>query len=349
MLRKIVILNNGMDKLTIAAYNKNDNLEYLLEENKLGLKVESIYTAKINNINYKSNTAFVDFGNGIGFINIPKENKMQEGCIVCCQIKHLAQNMKQTKLSLQINYIGRYVILTNDKTHRFYCEDNKISDLQKVVAKYNEIGIIFRTNINEASDLSLIDIEIAQLVEKKNYVDSLKLNKSSVGCIFNGIPLYLRLIRDCQFTDDFQIITNDDDIFNQISKYVDLWQIDKLHFDKICMVNLNLDDLYQPIVQKDNFNLEINTVSGINLIDINSSNAKLSFYQINYLALDEIVKQIKLRDLTGIILLDLIKNMSKNEQQQILERISVLMKNDWRNSRIYGFSKAEVFEIIRNK
>ena len=75
----------------------------------------------------------------------------------------------------------------------------------------------------------------------------------------------------------------------------------------------------------------------------------LSFYKINYLAIDEIIRQIKLRDLTGIILVDFIKNMSIKNQEQLTDKMTRMLINDWRHTKILGFSKAGIFELIRNK
>ena len=95
--------------------------------------------------------------------------------------------------------------------------------------------------------------------------------------------------------------------------------------------------------------LEINQLSGINLIDINSQDTNLAFYQVNYLAIDVIIHQIWLRDLTGIILIDFIKNMSLSEQQKIVNKLTSILSKDWRKSDVLGFTRAEICEIIRSK
>ena len=84
-----------------------------------------------------------------------------------------------------------------------------------------------------------------------------------------------------------------------------------------------------------------------NIIDVNGANSALAFFKVNYLALDEIIRQIRLRDLTGIILLDLIKNMTLEQQQIITNKLKQALAHDFRNTKILGFTKAELVEIIR--
>ena len=67
------------------------------------------------------------------------------------------------------------------------------------------------------------------------------------------------------------------------------------------------------------------------------------------MVLDAIYQQICLRNLQGIILLDLVKNMSDVEQQRILLYLTKLFKNDLTNTKILGFSHSGLCEIIRNK
>ncbi|MFN8770663.1 MAG: ribonuclease E/G [Neisseriaceae bacterium] len=332
----------------ILGYNSNGDIEYLLQDSSINLNSESIYIARVENVNYKNHTAFVNFGVSTGFINFDRIQKLQPGSMICCQTRHLSDGIKQVKLSTAITYIGRYVILTEAKEHIFYCRDVQADKLQAISEKYKNIGIIFRSNINLLNDFSLIENEIAWLLSRQKITDSCKLNKSSIECIHDGMPLYLKFIRDSVFTDDLQIITNDDNVFNQIAYYVDRWDLNELNLDKNYIPKLDLDK-ESDVIKKVNFSLEFNKISGINLIDINSSNSKLPFFKVNYLALDEIVRQIKLRDLTGIILLDLIKNMSHSERQVITDRLEILMKNDWRNNKILGFTKAGIFEIIRHR
>jgi Ribonuclease G/E len=65
--------------------------------------------------------------------------------------------------------------------------------------------------------------------------------------------------------------------------------------------------------------------------------------------LDTIYQQICLRNLQGIILLDLLKNMTTTEQEQVIEYLKKLFKHDITNTKVLGFSHSGLCELIRQK
>ncbi|MBY0379952.1 MAG: ribonuclease E/G, partial [Burkholderiales bacterium] len=207
------------------------------------------------------------------------------------------------------------------------------------------------TNINYLNDILLVDREIALLVEQKKLVVTLMQQKSDIACLYGGVTLYNRLLRDAKLDREIEVITNDELVFNNLSKYVDLWQINRVDLDYQLQIDIKSikHKTQQNLITHESYSLEIHALSGINLIDINSHAAKLNFFQVNYFALDEIIRQIQLRDLTGIILIDLIKNMSTDEKTQIKNKVSNLVNKDWRHNKVLGFTNAELFEIIRTK
>ena len=155
----------------------------------------------------------------------------------------------------------------------------------------------------------------------------------------------MQLLREARLSPSIEIYTNDEVIFDHLEPYLDLWLLDTIHLDRALTAN-PMDKLPKDYAE---FGLEIHKLSGINLIDINSKSAPLNFYQVNYLAIDEIVRQIWLQDLTGIILLDFIKNMSVEENHKLLAKLNGYLENDWRKNQVLGFTRAGICEIIRNK
>jgi hypothetical protein len=322
-----------------------------------------------------------------GFINLTIMHKLQVGSIIPLQVRHLGVANKQIKLSTRLNLIGKYTVfdIFGKSGHKFYCNQELQIQLQQLSDKYQHHAILFRTNIESTlyphksshcepckstawqSSLSsqrmlssseqtrestndiliAIEKEIQFMLLKKEQIKA-SLNNPVNSCIYGGVPLYSRFIRDSSLLPTCKINTNCKKAYQQISSDLPYLDLD-VAFDTNYLSQLT--DLtvsqYQTQVKKAHFTLEINQVSGIHIIDINSSSSSLAFFKVNYLALDEILHQIKFRDLTGIIILDLIKNMTDKQKQTILDKLVKGFAADFRNTKIMGFTNAQLVEIIR--
>ncbi len=346
MLTKVIICK--IDNMVYTnAYNIDGKLEYYLQD-LVEPCLESIYLAKITSINKRNRLAFIDYlNNKVGVINLPIENKLQTGSKILCQMRWRADNNKHAKFSSEVKLIGKYVILTNEQHHHYSKTLNRREDLKELSGKFKDYGIIFRSAINDLKDISVIEDEILSLIIKQNKIYKLS-NSSEKLLLMQGVGNYIQLLRDSSLSKDCTIIVNDEEIFQIVRQYLNLWLIHEVILDPQAKIIDTLKTLGD-VIKINNGSLVFHKLSGINLIDINSYSSKLNFYQVNYLAIDEIVKLIKLYDLNGIILIDFIKNMSIQQQKNLVDNLTAKFIEDWRHVRILGFTKSGICEIIRNK
>lgn len=341
MLAKLLIIKNN-HSIQSFAYDEMGELIYQLTEDNNANNLEVIYKAKIDSVNKKTKFAYINYLPGLqGIINL-KNTNVQAGSQLLCQMVWQGNENKLPKFSEDIKLIGKYVIILPNATQHFFSKQLK-STLSMLSQKYQDIGIIFRSSIDEISNNILIDEEIKFFGKQFEHVK--KWQEQPVGALTAPSYKFMQLLREARLSEGIEIYTNAQNIFDYITPYLDLWQINTLNFDEL-LATPKIDELSQKHAQ---FGLEIHKLSGINLIDVNSKNAQLNFYQVNYLAIDEIIRQIWLQDLTGIILIDFIKNMSTPEQQKLLTKITTLLGDDWRKHQVPGFTKAGICEIIRNK
>jgi ribonuclease G len=246
------------------------------------------------------------------------------------------------KFSEDIKFIGKYVIVAPNTTEHVFskqltAEPYDISD------KYLDTGLIFRSSVEDVTNDKLIENEIDFLIKQAEIIKAWQ--QLPLGLLNQPTYKFMQLLREAKLSPKTHVYTNSQLLFDRIVPYTNLWQFAGVDLDK--SLAIPSDEISIKIYAE--FGLELHKLSGINLIDINSKNAPLSFFSVNYLAIDEIVRQILLQDLTGIILLDFIKNMSMFDQQKILAKLTKCMSNDWRRNQILGFTKAGICEIIRNK
>ena len=341
MLSKIIIFVDNKKSHTYG-YNESNQLEYYLIDDEKLTSNHGVFLAKVINIHSKNNLAWINYeSDRVGVINLPKNYNLQSGSQIVCQMDSVANLDKMPKFSSEIKLAGKYVVLLSNVGHHYANGLLNHDKLALISQKYQHLGIIFRSSINTLSDLSLVEQEINLL--------SLQLasiyKHSSFGLILSGIPRYIELLY--KYSDGCEVITNNEDVFDRLKSCLDLWGIEELSFDSSIQVpNIKTSNI---IVLKNGVKFTLHQLSGINLIDIDSGSSNLSFYQVNYLAIEDIVKQIKLHDLRGIILIDFIKNMSNKEQSNIIDKLKSLLQDDWRRNKVLGFTRAQICEIIRSK
>ncbi|HLX52913.1 MAG TPA: ribonuclease E/G, partial [Aquella sp.] len=314
MLAKLLIIETK-STLQSFAYDESGTLIYHLnEDGKADLEV--IYKARINSVNKKSKLAYVDYAPNLqGIVNL-KNTNVQAGSDLLCQLVWQGDQNKLPKLSVDVKLLGKYVIILPNTTQHFFSKQLKTPLITELSNKYQNIGMIFRSSIDTVFDYSLVENEINFLIKQ---ADALKhWQEKPTGPLTLPCYKFMQLLREAKLSLSIEIYTNSEAIFDYLTPYLDLWQLNAINLDE-SLIASPIDELPKNHVE---FGLEIHKLSGINLIDINSKNAPLNFYQVNYLAVDEIVRQIWLQDLTGIILLDFIKNMSVEENHKLLTKLN---------------------------
>jgi Rne/Rng family ribonuclease len=343
MLKKVDILVCGLQIETFA-YDQTGSLLFHVIDN-LHSNLESIYKARINSLNKKSKIAYIDFlPNMQGIVNL-KDIATQPGNHLICQMVWGGDDKKLPKFSEDIKIFGKYVIvLPNDHRH-FFSKKLKNKDLLSGLSnKYANLGLIFRSSIDDLTDYDLLIAEIELLAGHQNTAKAWQEAGVGVLVAVSGYK-FMQLLREAQLAPNIEVTTNNQEIFDRVMPYLDIWQLYSIRLDQAIKIEVwEVQDK-----QHAEFSLEVHKLSGINLIDINSKNAPLNFYQVNYLAIDEIIRQIWRHDMTGIILLDFIKNMSAHQEQQLVTRLTEQLTFDWRQHQVLGFTKAGICEIIRNK
>lgn len=345
MLAKLEIITIG-SKIQSFAYDEAGELCYHLEDNRL-CGLGAIYRLRVNQINKKSKFAYVDYADGLqGVINLRNVN-VQPGSYLFGQMTWAGDEDKLPKFSEEIKLLGKYVILLKDTCGHLYAKELKNKEaLCSLSARYPGLGIIFRSQINFISNNDLVINEIRFLEEQLSLVHNWPL--SMVGRINAPNYKFMQLLRESKLSDQLEIVTNSQHVFDYLLPYLELWQLDSISLDEAISIHDKME-LVNRARDYQEFSLEVHKLSGINLIDVNSKKSRLDFSQINYLSVDEIVRRIYLLDMTGIILIDFIKNMVVAEKEKISNRLIARLADDWRQNQILGFTRAGIFEIIRNK
>lgn len=297
---------------------------------------------------------------------------LQGGQELLVQIVKEPISSKGPRLTTEITFTGRYLVLIpfSDKisiSQKIKTTEEKLRLRQLIESiKPKNFGVIVRTSA-EGKRVAELNNELKTLLQC--WEDSIaKAQKAQVpSLIFEEESRIVGMLRDV-FSPSFEsIIVNDADIHSQISKYVNLiaperkdivklYTRDEPIFDHFAITRQIKSSFGKTVSFKSGAYIIIEHTEALHVIDVNSGNrAKASNDQesnaleVNLRAADEIARQLRLRDMGGIIVIDFI-DMSKSEhRQQLFDHMREIMANDRARHNILPLSKFGLMQITRQR
>lgn len=352
LLTRLIIVR--IDELVYSLAHHNNRLIYFLVDDYTQVATEAVLMAKVTRVNHKSRTAFIECLGGMsGFINLDYPRRaIQDGSNLLVQLVWHGDDRKQAKFRSGIQLAGKYAVYTGEGALSVSSKKLSSAGISQIKESLSHLGSkwVLRSCVNDQTDLKLV-IEEMELLST-GYSDSSAANQSRQH--YDGVRNYLKLLRSLPLADGCEIITNDQDIYTEIMSKQNLWQIDIISFDPQLDYAVMIDECRQQTgnsrLELDNrANLEFATLNGIHVIDINAGNADLAIDKLNFAVIDEIYRQICLRNMQGIILIDFIKNMHETDEERLITRLRKLFNHDVTSTKVLGFSHTGLCEIIRNK
>lgn len=308
--------------------------------------------------------------------DIPKQGTiqtvLQPGQHLLVQIAKEPISSKGPRLTTEISFTGRYMVLMpfGDKisiSQKIKSTEEKIR-LRQLIGSIKPKGfsVIVRTSA-ENKRVAELNNEMRALV--KNWEDSLaKMQRSSApALIYEEDSRAVSVIRDL-FSPTFEnIYVNHEETFAQIQNYVNLISpenkdIVKLYskespiFDNFNITRQIKSSFGKTVSFRSGAYLIIESTEALHVIDVNSGNRskacpdqESNALDVNLKAADEIARQLRLRDMGGIIVVDFI-DMSKSEhRQQLFDHMKEIMANDRARHNILPLSKFGLMQITRQR
>ena len=373
-----IIIQRVENKVLIIVLEHGKIVEFYEDDLDVSSKMGNIYLGKIKDILRKNNTIFVDYGEEkAGFLQlqeIPSNYEIGEKIIV--QIKRDEIEQKGAKLTQKLSVFSRGAVLIQDPAiytvSRKTSWDNFDESLIKELNKYrNEgYGIILRTEA-ENTDSNAI---LKQLKESKEKLDDIIENgkKYDEPTLLHDANLLEKKIYEnfCKITTK-KIYVNDEKIFNKLTKEEEIQR------------NFYGDNLPEIVYKKDEnfvqeFGLEtefekahdskvwlksggyliIEKTEALTSIDVNSGkyigtaeNNEIGkfIFKTNEEAAIESAKQLRMKNLSGIIFIDFINMQNDDERARICSIFEEESKNDRSRVEVFGFTKLGLLEITRKK
>ncbi len=378
-LKKILLVQNG--KL-IEKYEDEPEHERLEGNIFLGL-VEDVLTgmqAAFVNIGKEKNT-FIHIRDVIPKISEETGNKNEDfsnynikdylkpGKPVLVQVKKDSTNKKGARISSHISIPGRFVVLIPNE--KFITISQKIDDSNererlKNIIKDNitdNYGAIIRTSAALKSKEELIE-DLKATINKykeivKSYDEAISSKNLKPKLLYKSEDIVQRLLTDLMDQDLVNIYTNNKEVFDQVNKKLK-------ETNKNIKLELREDILNQYDIKKQLEQLEnrkiwlkcggfitIDKTEALTAIDVNSGkytggkDLEHTIFTVNKEATIEIARQLRLRDIGGIIIIDYIDMKDKKNEEEIVKLFKECLKNDRSKTQIVGFSKLNLLEMTR--
>lgn len=373
MNRKLVIARYG-ERTLIVVYEQEKAVSIQVYEENSSL-VGNIYVGKVKNILRSINAAFVELSDGQICYYEPKNkkvlytaqnraDKLTVGDELVLQIGKDATKTKAPLAKADFNLSGRYLVLIYGETGIMFSK--KISDSgwkekweQKLKPFCPEnCGMIVRTNAYDATDAVLLK-ECDRLTEQMRRIVEQAIYKKCHTRLYQAPSALTALIRDFPTVDE--IVTDCSDLAEMLHEtfpgyQIRLYEDENLPLYKLhALEKLTRDCLSPKVWLKSGGYLVIEPTEALTVIDVNSGkftkskNPDGTHRKTNMEAAVEIARQIRLRNLSGMILVDFIDLKKKEDQETLLSYMNQLLCQDPVGAEALDLTRLNLMEIIRRR
>lgn len=309
--------------------------------------------------------------------DLKKDSSIQQtltvGQEVLVQIVKEPISTKGPRLTCELSFAGRYLVLIpfGDKVNvsskiKSAEERARLKQLIHSIKPKN-CGIIVRT-VAEGKRVAELDAELTILY--KRWMDAImKVQKTQhrPQLVYEETRRAVAMLRDLFNPSYENIYVNDEEVFEQVKSYVGLIAPDKVSIVKQYTGKVPIFDNFNVTKQiKSSFGKTVNYAHGayliiehteaMHVVDVNSGNRSKNekgqegtALETNLGAADELARQLRLRDMGGIIVVDFIDMKLAEDRQMLYERMCKNMQKDRARHNILPLSKFGLMQITRQR
>lgn len=385
--KELIITNidfNGKTYAASALFEKPDDVErtsasvsgkkavelriHCLESKSI---VGNIYVAEIEKMVKNIGAAFVRIGNDLPSCYLELKSGLQQGKKLIVQVSKDAVKMKAPCVTTNLNFPGKYVVLTTENT--ILGISAKIDkETKEVLRKWLEpcmdgtFGIVVRTNAATADKAKILE-EFAFLKSRLERIRNIGEHRNSFTLLEEAMPFYIEAIRDVYTEDLVQIRTDIPEYYDKIKNHLENYQqseLDKLSFydDKLVSLAslyslraLMEDCLRERVWLKSGGFLVIQQTEAFVCIDVNSGKfvgkkkEQETYRKINLEAAEEIARQLRLRNLSGVVLIDFINMAREEHRDELIHVLQKHLRRDPVKAKVIDMTPLQIVEMTRQR
>ena len=385
MLEILVEEKNKEEK--IALVENGNLIEYYEEDKESNRKEGNIYVGTVKDIIVGMQSAFIDIGTEKNsFIHVkdilPKVDEtkneinknvnikelVKPGQKILVQIKKDSNEQKGARVSTHISIPSKYIVFMpntdfvtiSQKIEEKNEQDRLIKLVKENISKGN--GAVIRTSA-KGKEKEIIE-DLKRTEEKWNKIkEKYEKSKNKSELIYKSESIIQKMLIDLSENKKLEkIITNSAKEYENLKEY--LKENPEVSNIKLELSQDNIFEKYDLVKQIEKLEkrkiwlkcggfITIDKTEALTAIDVNtgkytgSKNLDDTIYNVNKEATIEIAKQLRLRDIGGIIIIDYIDMTNKNNKSKIEELLKEELKKDRSKTQVEGFTKLDLLEMTR--
>ena len=303
-----------------------------------------------------------------------KKAKKQELCVgdeLLVQIVREPIKTKESVCSAKLSLHGKYCLVTSHNHSLGVSKKitgTRAKELQQLLsdctADYvsSDFGVVLRTSAEMVSD-SVLKEDICATIHKFQRLIKESACKSACSIVHQNPPGYIQALKKIDLSNVDRIYTDQADLYDEIQTelsntkildYLELYTDPQIRLSTLYHLNGQIDKLLQSRVWLGSgANIIIEQLETMTVIDINSGKNQSKqpdiLKAVNIEAAKEIARQLRLRNISGMIIIDFINMKSKEDEQELIEVLRKELKKDVVPCQFIDITKLGLVEVTRKK
>jgi len=386
-VERTMVVRQRKDRTQIAVLEDGVLVEHYVNRSSQQSYVGNVYLGKVQNVLPSMEAAFVDIGKGrnavlyAGEVNFdvsglegqPKriESALKAGQSVIVQVTKDPVGHKGARLTSQVSLPGRYLVyvpgasMTGISRKLPDTERNRLKQILKKVMPENA-GVIVRTAAEGAAEEEL-SRDVARLAAQWEAIEKKSKTASAPALLYSEPDLTIRVIRDV-FNEDFSnLVVAGDDGWDTVDEYVRYvaphladrltrWQEDRDVFAAYRIDEQLAKALERKVWLPSGGSLVIDKTEAMTVIDVNTGkftgqggNLEETVTRNNLEAAEEIVRQLRLRDVGGIVVIDFIDMVLESNRELVLRRLLECLARDRTKHQVAEVTSLGLVQMTRKR
>jgi ribonuclease E len=386
-VERTMVVRQRRDRTQIAVLEDGVLVEHYVTRSSHQSYVGNVYLGKVQNVLPSMEAAFVDVGKGrnavlyAGEVNFdvsglegqPKriESALKAGQSLIVQVTKDPVGHKGARLTSQISLPGRYLVyvpgasMTGISRKLPDTERNRLKQILKKVMPENA-GVIVRTAAEGAAEEEL-SRDVARLAAQWEAIEKKAKTASAPALLYSEPDLTIRVIRDV-FNEDFSnLVVAGDEGWETVDDYVryvaphladrlNRWQDDRDVFAAYRIDEQLAKALERKVWLPSGGSLVIDKTEAMTVIDVNTGkftgqggNLEETVTRNNLEAAEEIVRQLRLRDVGGIVVIDFIDMVLESNRELVLRRLLECLARDRTKHQVAEVTSLGLVQMTRKR
>ena len=386
-VERVMVVRQHGDRTQIAVLEDGVLVEHYVDKASHQSYVGNVYLGKVQNVLPSMEAAFVDIGKGrnavlyAGEVNFDAsglegeskriESALKSGQSILVQVTKDPIGHKGARLTSQVSLPGRYLVyvpgasMTGISRKLPDTERTRLKQILKQVMPENA-GVIVRTAAEGASEEEL-SRDVARLAAQWEAIEKKAKTANAPDLLYSEPDLTLRVVRDI-FNEDFSnlVIASDSEweLVDEYVRYVAPHLADRMQRwseDKDVFAAYRIDEQLAKALERKVWlpsggSLVIDHTEAMTVIDVNTGkftgqggNLEQTVTRNNLEAAEEIVRQLRLRDLGGIIVIDFIDMVLESNRELVLRRLLECLARDRTKHQVAEVTSLGLVQMTRKR